>query len=75
MCLIILFVVHYMRKILSIIMGKLIHFGDNLSLTFIMFLAEFFGGLSVVIYHHFLFLKNNKGNKSAGIELIYEKKE
>ena len=72
--LIILFVVHYMRKILSIIMGKLIHFGDNLSLTFIMFLAEFFGGLSVVIYHHFFFLKNNKGNKSAGIELIYEKK-
>ena len=61
--LIFLFFWHYIRKIEIMIIPKVIYFNDSLSFTFIMFLAEFLGGLGVIFYQKLHFLHRNNQTK------------
>ena len=69
---------HYLRKIEGILINKITHFSDSLTLTFLMFFSELFGGLAVIIYQRFHFLsKPNKQKEipkqNIGIKLIQGK--
>ena len=54
---------HYARQIEVIIIPKVIYFSDSLSFTFLMFLAELFGGLAVILYNKLNFLYRKKKTK------------
>ena len=58
--LLLLFLYHLIRKIEGMMMSKITKFGDSLTLTLIMFLAEIFGGISVVWYQNVFFKKKEE---------------
>ena len=66
---------HYLRKIEGILMSKITHFSDSLTLTFLMFFAELFGGLVVIIYQRYHFLNKQKEitKENNKIQLIHRK--
>ena len=74
--LILLFVYYYIRQILGMVMSKVVHFSESLTLTFLMFFGEFFGGLAIILYHKLTFYKKrqtnhfSKANTLGSIELI-----
>ena len=71
--LLLLFAYHYIRQILGMVMGKVVLFSESLTLTFLMFFGEFFGGLAVILYHKISFYKKRQENilnKKGSIELI-----
>ena len=71
--LLLLFAYHYIRQILGMVMGKVVYFSESLTLTFLMFFGEFFGGLAVILYHKISFYKKRQENilnKKGSIELI-----
>ena len=60
--LILLFVYYYIRQILGMVMSKVVHFSESLTLTFLMFFGEFLGGLAIILYHKLSFYKKGKEN-------------
>ena len=58
--LILLFVYHYIRQILGMVMSKVVHFSESLTLNFLMFFGEFFGGLAIILYHKLSFYKKRE---------------
>ena len=52
------------RTIEEMLISKIIHYGDSLVFTFIMFSAEFLGGLAVILYQKCYFLNKNKDEQS-----------
>ena len=71
--LLLLFAYHYIRQILGMVMSKVVLFSESLTLTFLMFFGEFFGGLAVILYHKISFYKKRQENilnKKGSIELI-----
>ena len=65
---------HYTRKIEGMIMSKVIHFSDSLTLMILMFFGEFLGGLVVFLYNHLYFERRKKlGGKNIGVKLIQGK--
>ena len=58
------------------VMSKVVHFSESLTLTFLMFFGEFFGGLAIILYHKLTFYKKrqtnhfSKANTLGSIELI-----
>lgn len=66
---------HYTRVILGIIMSKIIHFSESLTLTFLMFIGEFLGGLAVQLYHKYIFYKKKGEDQSSSIKLIQGKND
>lgn len=69
--LLLLFLYHLIRKIEGMMMSKITKFGDSLTLTLIMFLAEISGGFLVSRYQKVLFKKKEeKTNTHNKITLI-----
>ena len=64
---------YYLRKIDSIIINYKFKFDDSLIFAILMFLGEFFAGLSVFIYQALYLKKDNKKAYYFGIELIFDK--
>ena len=60
--LLLLFVWHYIRKIEGIIINKVLHFGDSLTFTILMFFGEFLGGLFILIIHKLFYSRKNASN-------------
>ena len=69
--LILLFVYHYIRMILGIIMSKVVYFTEPLTLTFLMFFGEFLGGLAVIKYNKLSFYKKTKERTFTKVNLIH----
>ena len=73
--LLLLFISYLLRRIIGIIIGKLYDLGNSLIFVFIMFLAEFMGGLLIYVYQT-SFLNRNKNVKTNAIyKLIIRKKK
>ena len=58
--LVFLFVYYYIRQILGMVMSKVVHFSESLTLNFLMFFGEFFGGLAIILYHKLSFYKKRE---------------
>ena len=72
--LLLLFISYLLRRIIGIIIGKIYDLGNSLIFVFIMFLAEFMGGLLVYVYQT-SFLNRNKNVKTNTIYKLIIKKQ
>ena len=72
--LLLLFISYLLRRIIGIIIGKLYDLGNSLVFVFIMFLAEFMGGLLVYVYQT-SFLNRNKNVKTNTIYKLIIRKQ
>ena len=77
-----LLIFHYTRQIEGMLINKIIHFGDTLTFTFLMFFGEFLGGIAVIFYQRLFFRKKNKvkinikeETSSISVKLIHGQKE
>ena len=65
-----LMIYYYLRKIDSIILNTKFKFKDSLIFAILMFLGEFFGGLSIFIYQSLVSKQRNRKGYHFGIKLI-----
>ena len=68
-----LFFFHYVRRIESILISKLLNFNNIFVFTVLMYLGELFGGLAVLIYQKCLLNKNKEKQKNILLKIINDR--
>ena len=71
-----LFFFHYIRRIESILISKILNFNSTVVFTFLMYIGEFLGGIAVIIYQKYLLKKSKeKQNNILLIKITKDRQE